>query len=177
VTKSLQEDGELQKAIDQLTEVRASVSSSSLQDVNFKTVAGQFSSAVKRGKKAFAAAYSQPTAGNFHDFRKRAKDLRYQLGVLTNLWPDVLEAYASSAKELEQTLGDDHNLAVLADIVKNTKANGKKKQALNKIIRNKQAKLRDKANRLGSRIYSEPVKAWTCRLEASWKTWTAAGQD
>ena len=80
--------------------------------MDFELIVRRLALVIKRGKKkAYARAYDDPTADNFHDFRKRAKDLRYQLGVLSNLWPDVFERF-SSAKELEQTLGDDHNLAV-----------------------------------------------------------------
>ena len=113
VTESLRDNGDLQGAIDQLSEARDTLQTCSLQKVDFDLIVRRLALVIKRGKKAYARAYDDPTADNFHDFRKRAKDLRYQLGVLSNLWPDVFEGYVSSAKELEQTLGDDHNLAVL----------------------------------------------------------------
>jgi adenylate cyclase len=177
VTQTLQEQGGRQRAIDQLTEARATLHDSSLQKADSKLTIRQLASVIKRGKKAYANAYDDPTADNFHNFRKRAKDLRYQLGVLSNLWPDVFDAYVSSAKDLEQTLGDDHNLAVLTDVVKEHRPHGEEEQALLEHIAKKQAQLREKANCLADRIYSEPVKAWTSRLQASWKAWTACNQD
>ncbi len=177
VTESLRDNGDLQRAIDQLSEARDTLQTSSLQKVDFELIVRRLALVIKRGKKAYARAYDDPTADNFHDFRKRAKDLRYQLGVLSNLWPDVFEGYVSSAKELEQTLGDDHNLAVLTDVVNEHKTPDEEEQALQKRIGKKQAQLREKANCLGERIYSEPIKAWTSRLQASWKAWTAVNQD
>ena len=153
ITQTLQDQGCLQRAIDRLTEARATLHDSSLEKVDSELTVRQLTSVIKRGKKAYAEAYDDPTADNFHDFRKRAKDLRYQLGVLSNLWPDVFEGYVSSAKDLEQTLGDDHNLAVLTDVVKEHKPHGEEEHALLKRIDKKQAQLREKANCLGERIY------------------------
>jgi CYTH domain-containing protein len=177
VADSLQDKGHLQTAINQLTEVRDTIAHASLRNVDFQSIVRQLASAIKRGKHSFNIAYADPTPENFHEFRKRAKDFRYQLGVLTKLWPDVFDAYVSSAKELEQMLGDDHNLAVLTDVVNDDKSHGGNKQALHKKIRKKQALLREKARSLGSRIYSESAKTWTRRLEASWNAWTEVNRD
>jgi len=61
--------------------------------------------------------------------------------------------------------------------VKEHKPHGEEEHALLKLIDKKQAQLREKANCLGERIYSDPVKAWTSRLQASWKAQAACNQD
>ena len=57
-----------------------------------------------------------------------------------------LKVMSASAKELEQTLGDDHDLAVLTDVVNEHKTPDEEEQALQKRIGKKQAQLREKAN-------------------------------
>ena len=54
-----------------------------------------------------------PTA-RWHDWRKRAKDVWYQLRLLQDTWPDVMKAMAGQASQLSDLLGDDHDLAVLS---------------------------------------------------------------
>ena len=77
------------------------------------------------------------------------KDLRYQLSLLTEIWPDVLKGYANSAKALEQFLGEDHNLAVLADILEPANRGDR---GFRTRIAKKQTELREKARQLGSRL-------------------------
>jgi CHAD domain-containing protein len=112
-------------------------------------------------------------AENFHEFRKRAKDLRYQLAVLTELWPEVLSGYSESAKTLEQYLGEDHNLAVLAEFLSGSGRNRNGFKIIADLVEKTQRKLRKKAGLLASRLYAEPRKAWNARLNSSWRAWHA----
>ena len=43
------------------------------------------------------------------------KDLWYQERLLEDTWPGVMKAQAKEAKKLSKLLGEDHDLAVLAD--------------------------------------------------------------
>ena len=61
-----------------------------------------------------------PTAENLHEWRKRVKDLWYQQRLLQQAWPAVLKAEAAEAKALSKLLGDDHDLAVLAELLGTT---------------------------------------------------------
>ena len=173
IARALQASGKIQDAVGQLHATLSNVAELSLKRVNFSVVRGSLKKTVKRGSKAFSKAYSNPTPEHFHESRKRAKDLRYQLGLLTEMWPDVLKGYADSAEKLEAYLGDDHNLAVLDEVLHNGARSRKKFRAIQKLTHKRQAKIRDKAEQLGKRVYSEPAKVWTRRLETSWKAWHA----
>jgi CYTH domain-containing protein/CHAD domain-containing protein len=165
ILRSLEASGEIKRTAKSLEQSLKSINRLPLQKVDFSVIIDSLAKSVKRGRDAFSKAYADPKPENFHEYRKRVKDLRYQLGVLTELWPDVLEGYANSAKELEQSLGEDHNLAVLAGVLPQNHFQAGIAEA--------QAKLRDQAKQLSSRLYAEPPKAWTRRLESSWKAWLA----
>lgn len=122
---------------------------------------------VKRGMEAFAAAKEHSEPERFHEWRKRAKDLRYQLSLLSELRPDLQE-YSKSAKELEQLLGDDHNLAVLVDLLGEAEhSSGDNLRSLHEKISGRQSALRGKAKKLGKQIYGEKRKIWKRRLAAT----------
>src|SRR5262249_52690233 len=46
------------------------------------------------------------------------KDLWYQEQLLKKIWPGLMKAQAKEAKNLSKLLGEDHDLAVLAETVR-----------------------------------------------------------
>jgi adenylate cyclase len=164
---------QIHSAVRALRESLESVGSLPLDGIDFSALTDAFKTTLKRGHKACSRAYSHPLDVNFHEFRKRAKDLRYQLAVLTELWPEVLSGYAKSAKSLEQYLGEDHNLVVLKDVLKKTGTNGSAFTIIASAVEKQQSKLRTKANGLAGRLYAEPLKVWGARLKTSWQAWQA----
>src|SRR5262249_38942555 len=69
--------------------------------------------AYRDGREALEEVRDEPSDENVHEWRKRAKDLWYQLRILTELWPAVLGETADQAHDLADLLGDHHDLAVL----------------------------------------------------------------
>ena len=67
--------------------------------------------------RGLRAADRKPTTTNLHEWRKRVKDLWYQQRLLEDTWPGVMKAQAKEAKKLSKLLGEDHDLAVLAEHV------------------------------------------------------------
>ena len=70
------------------------------------------------GRRALRAARRRPTAENLHEWRKRAKDHWYNLSVLRDVWPPVMEPLADAAHQLSERLGEDHDLEVLLDFAR-----------------------------------------------------------
>jgi CHAD domain-containing protein len=120
---------------------------------------------VKRGRKAFDVAQAEDHADNFHEWRKRAKDLRYQLSLFAELHPD-LKQYSKSAKKLEQLLGDDHNLAVLTGLLTESQDPDGEPHFLRKQICERQSALRKKARKIGRHLYGEKRNVWMDRFAA-----------
>ena len=108
-----------------------------------------------RGRDAFATADREPTAEHLHEWRKRVKDLWYQERLLEDTWPGVMKAQAKEAKKLSKLLGEDHDLAVLAERVDDDQ--------LHALIDARRAELLAQSRDAGGRIYAERPKAFARR--------------
>lgn len=123
--------------------------------------------AYARGREAFAAARAETTPERLHAWRKRAKDLWYHQRLLTPAWPGLLEAQAEQAHALTELLGDDHDLAVLAERLARPEplapAVDADRDALLALVGERSDELRAAATRLGRRVYAESPKAFSRR--------------
>jgi CHAD domain-containing protein len=68
----------------------------------------------RRARKAMKAAAKSGAAGDFHTWRKRAKELWYQSEALANLDEEIEEA-REPAEKLSDLLGDEHDLTITLD--------------------------------------------------------------
>jgi CYTH domain-containing protein/CHAD domain-containing protein len=128
--------------------------------------------AYREGRHAFAALGSSPSFDDVHDLRKRAKDLWYQVRLLRDAWPAVLEASAEEIHEFTDLLGDHHDLAVLAeDLDGREQIDGAHRPILIALIEARQETLLTAAIGTGERIYAEKPKAFGRRQHAYWRAW------
>jgi CHAD domain-containing protein len=111
--------------------------------------------AYRSGRQAMLRAERRPTDARLHDWRKRAKDLRYQQQILRPAFDDQLKGQAGAAKTLSDLLGDDHDLAVLASRLESDDGG---------VIAARREELQAEAFRLGRRIYAEPPKRFRKRI-------------
>lgn len=165
ILTQFQESGELAKLARELEEIARRIADISLRRVNPAMIAEGVAETVRRGRKAFRLAQESRDAGDFHEWRKRAKDLRYQISFLERLWPHVLEGYAESARDVEQSLGEDHNLSVLRGMVT---AQNAKLGPLLAVLDAEQQRLRIQAEKIGTLLYSEKPKHWAKRIACGW---------
>ena len=108
-----------------------------------------------------------------HEWRKRAKNLRYVVELLEPIWPEVIEALAREAERLESDLGEDHDLAMLpahvtADSVCPNEHNRELVVALVD-VRRREVQVR--ARRTAARLCQERPRAFGARLGRYWKAW------
>jgi CHAD domain-containing protein len=120
--------------------------------------------AYARGRAALEAASDEPSDERLHNLRKRVKDLWYHARLLEDAWPRVLKAQGKAAHDLADLLGDDHDLAVLAERVRHEAFVDD--EAILELIARRRTGLRDAAIGLARRLYAEPPKAFRRRLEA-----------
>jgi CYTH domain-containing protein/CHAD domain-containing protein len=167
-----EERNELTNVLEKLYEIRAHIATWPLELATQETLRSAFEETVRRGQIAFETAFKNEQDDDFHDWRKRTKDLRYQLEFLHKMWPDVLSGYAASAKQLEQTLGEDHDLAVLRSMISRKTPRERKDAALlTVVIREERKALRKEAGSIGQMLYGESPQLWAERLERSWQAW------
>jgi CHAD domain-containing protein len=113
--------------------------------------------AYAHGAAALAAAHDDPSAEHLHDWRKRAKDLWYHQRLLRDAWPELLKAQAGAADRLTKLLGDDHDLAQLAEHLPD-------EPAVLEAVTELRAEIQADAWWLGRRLYAEKPKAFGHRL-------------
>ena len=123
--------------------------------------------AYAEGREGLGRVRKEPDAEAVHEWRKRAKDLWYQLRLLAELWPEVLGETSDQAHALTDLLGDHHDLAVLAaDLEARDTLDP---EAILELISRRQDELLERAIGLGERLYAEKPKAWAKRLRRYWK--------
>ena len=167
-------DGVMHEVIDDLRAALLRVGGWPLHSNGFAAVAPGLSIAFKAGRRAFAAAYENPAPENFHELRKRAKDHWYHIRLLENLWTPVMEAYESALKDLEQRLGDDHNLVVLRQLILADPSHFKNQhelQTLSKLMDSYQEELRLDARNMGERIYGQKPRELVAQIQHLWEAW------
>jgi CHAD domain-containing protein len=114
-----------------------------------------------------------PTTENVHEWRKRSKDLCYQLRIVRGAWPGPLGEAVDQAHELTALLGDHHDLAVLAADLK-TRTDLGDRAAFAAAIERRQGELLDAALGIGQRLYAEKPKAFRRRIKRYWLAWRRA---
>jgi CHAD domain-containing protein len=122
----------------------------------------------RQGRSAMAAAHAGDDNA-LHEWRKRVKDLRYQLTILQPLWPAVLCAMADAAHTLGDRLGDDHDLAVLNGLLSGELHDAAPKhdrQALAALIARRRQTLQKHARQFGQRLFAEKPKEFARRIMA-----------
>jgi len=125
----------------------------------------------RRGRRAMEAAMKGNAEAGFHEWRKRAKDLWYELRLFGNAWPGPLEATAEEAHRLTDVLGDHHDLAVLREDLRERNLGEEETVELEAAISHRQAELAVKASTLGHRLYAERPRDFSHRLRRYWEAW------
>jgi len=120
------------------------------------------------GSRATRAAEADPSAEALHEWRKRVKDLWYQLRLLRNAWGANLKAQAGETGRLADLLGDHNDLSILLDELGGRAADGRDFSVLAELAEDRQAELLDEAIPLGHRIYAESPGEFVKRIGAYW---------
>jgi CHAD domain-containing protein len=114
-----------------------------------------------------------------HEWRKRVKDLRYvtemlaRRGKAAGKGDEPLRTIATRADALGELLGDEHDLAVLAQWIRDngksrrTRVGRKTRRTLLGLIERRRRELRRHALREGERLYRDSPKRFLRRVRAS----------
>lgn len=117
--------------------------------------------------KAFHHAYEVEEDEAFHDWRKLVQRHWRQLLLIEGGWPSMLRPHINLVHELADHLGDEHDLYVLAERIRDAgKALGNQKQikAYLALCRKRQDVLRMREKLLGERLFAEKPASLAERL-------------
>lgn len=127
----------------------------------------------KRGYRAMQRAWKETTDESLHEWRKRAKYLWYHCRILRNIWPNVIKELGDSCHDLTGLLGDDHDLAVLGNTLRDDPDSCSDRaayDALLGLIGRRRRELQDAAWPLGRRLYAEDAEDFVDRLGVYWQS-------
>jgi len=110
----------------------------------------------RRGRRRLAEVEEAPTTAAFHELRKRAKDLRYQVAFLAPARPRLFAAWEDELHELTDLIGDDHDLANVELAAR--PIGGLQGWALAEVA-DRRSDLQGRAVALGRRLYAPSPKA------------------
>jgi CHAD domain-containing protein len=114
----------------------------------------------------------------WHETRKRAKTLGYQLRFLRKIWPGTLNAIAEQLEDLSDQLGEDHDLALirlrLTQIVlpeTDFDLYSVARQQLIRTIERRRRRLQNEALRRSRLVYLERPRRFLKRIQCYWDCW------
>lgn len=124
-----------------------------------------------RGQEAFETAGRDPSPENFHEWRKRVKDLDNQLSLLCPARPRKFQARTGKLDKLADLLGDDHDLFMLNQFVVAKFGHSPGAKLFQDLIATRQKELRSEALKLGGRFYPAKPGRFCRGIERDWKKW------
>jgi CHAD domain-containing protein len=128
-----------------------------------------------RERHAFEAAGRDPSPENFHEWRKRVKDLGHQLRLLCPVRPRKLSARAERLDKLGDLLGDDRDLVMLRQFVVDKFGHMPNIKLFEKLVSSRQKELRSEALKLGARFYPKKPRRFCRGIGRDWKSWKRKG--
>ena len=127
----------------------------------------------EQGRTALRRARRDPTDEHLHEWRKSVKHLWYQVRLLRDVAPSVLDGLIGQLDLLSEALGDDHDLAVLVaglDADPERFGDAAVVDHARLVARAQQSEIRRGAFRAGATIFAEPADAFTARLGRYWRS-------
>jgi CYTH domain-containing protein/CHAD domain-containing protein len=126
------------------------------QHSDIEALASGFERIYRQGLRAVRVAAADPSDEHFHELRKRSKELWYAAEILSPVAPEQMEKLTRLAHRLSELAGDDHDLAVLAERVRQRGdcfADSTEQAGLQMLIARRRSKLQRRALSVGARVY------------------------
>lgn len=128
----------------------------------------------KRARKAMKEADRSRDAAAFHEWRKLVKYHGYHARLLEPVWPPAMQAHRRSADQLNDLLGEHHDLAVFEEALRDNPdefGNAVDLDTLTALIRKRQTALAEQTFVLGAKLFAEPADQLTQRWRRYWVEW------
>jgi CHAD domain-containing protein len=174
--RTLDEEGTLVRLAVELEEAGRDVKRWDVRGGGWDVLGGGLEGIYRRGHRACYEALGAPTDEGLHAWRKRIKDLWYAMEILRPIRPAYTEHVAEKAHKLADLLGDDHDLAVLREVLAGPEGVAEAGASLDAIlsrIERRRAELQRDAFVLGPSLFGERPEVFAARLRAYWRAWRA----
>lgn len=165
-------------ALTGLTAARKRLVRVSLPARNWAPLGTGFRSIYRSGRQAVPGRTQLESAEVMHEFRKQVKSYWHALEAFAPLRPTQIGRTIRSAKRLADMLGEDHDLALLADRLRTLPVSPDEPvQTLLDAIELRQRRLRRKALEIGAALYEKPPAVMTAQLGRDWQKWQKSLRD
>jgi CHAD domain-containing protein len=155
-----------------LTETLDRIREWPLDDLRCKRLRKNVQKTYQRGRKALKRASEKTSTNNLHAFRKRAKQLWYQLRLLRPLAPAIFKELNDELKSIGQYLGQVHDLAFVAERLSSIRPVRKQgDRLLHPLIDSREKELERTALALGERFYAERPRQFARRISQYFSEW------
>ena len=155
---------------DELQEIRRRIAGWRLRRGGWAAIAGGLDRTYRQGRSAFARAQAEPDVERLHEWRRRSKDLWYDLRLLVPAGGEAVRGYAREAHVLADLLGDDHDLALLREKLSHSADHVPADlDSVLGLIDHRREQLQERAMFAGQRVYAESPKAFATRIRRSWQ--------
>ena len=164
--------GTIGTAADEIRDVRARAAHWVRPEAGFDAIAPGLDRIYRQGRRRGRRAAADPTTETLHEWRKRVKDLRHAAEILAPADPNRMRKLARQADRLAETLGSEHDFAVLAELVAQRRDNfidrGEHKR-LTRAIARRRTKLRRSAVERGRKLYAAKPKRVVKKIGRDWR--------
>ncbi|WP_460538107.1 CHAD domain-containing protein [Echinicola sediminis] len=158
----------------QIQEKLTEIEDWSLERSSFDVLSSSITKVYKKGYRLRKIAEATGKSEDFHEWRKQAKYLRYQLEFLNPLWPNLMTFWEGEMHQLTDYIGEGHDLVVLQEMIETEGvfiSNTKERLAFDETVAYHKSLCSLNALDLGSKCYSERPKNFKQRLEAIWEAY------
>jgi CHAD domain-containing protein len=154
----------------ELSAVRARIDDWKLTEDGWSGLEAGLRRSYSDGRTAFESVQDDRSGADWHQWRKRVKDLWYQERLLSGVAGPACAGQAKDAHRLADLLGDDHDLVVLRQALTGEASHtAADLDAIAALIDHRQQELRRQALQLGARVYAEKPEAFVRRMRAMWQ--------
>jgi CHAD domain-containing protein len=162
----LEKDRTFRRVADALSPLRLRVGGWPLPDGGFDTLERGLTRAFRKGRKLRVSALDSRRDDDLHEWRKRAKELRYDVELFEEARPGPLKAFEKTLGKLTDALGDDHDLAALADALREGSKGDPRAEVL-ALVEERRARLQKKARKAGADAYAAKPRKFRRRMKAA----------
>jgi CHAD domain-containing protein len=145
-----------------------------IQSAGWAAIGPGLKRSYRRVLEARARARQEPSPSNLHTWRKRVKDLWYNVQLLERIRPEQMSALTADLERLSEFLGDDHDLQMLRQSAIEKSVDPELKaeiKLLIGVIEPCRAKFRRAAFELGGQLFEEKPSDFCKRIHRYWKRW------
>lgn len=140
----------------------------------WRAIAAGLKRSYRDGRNGYRHACRSGKPEDFHEWRKRVKDLFHQIGCLCAIWPEQMHAAEAELDSLGECLGDAHDLALLTEprtLKRFGKCSEEETETLSALVDKRQKELQHSGLMMGARFYHEKPSLFCQRLREYWKRW------